>query len=696
MEHKTTQMKMLTHPRIIKEVLTYYKNTFFALKELINNSIQAQAKIIDIKLIPSTCDKDSMQYHPIEFIQIEDDGEGIPFSHFQETFMKIATDNKKGALGVGRFGAFQIGNNLNFRTIGFDNSIKKYTTTEISLNSSDLNSERLDELDFDVNHEESETELNTGCVIIISSLHQNVSNGKVHKRQKLTEEFLDLSSFALGIFEAYPFLIFDNKIKFIINDNPIKREDYCIGEPIRKVTTVTNSRGKEIKLFVTFYNVRLKTKDISIFFQVNDSGLMKSIARYSYVSPWHTPDLGTWYITIESDFITPEMMANFELVDLGERDAKIIQDAIKESIDKFFKETNARYNSFLSNLSKDSAYPFKKEWNGEKCSLEITVFNQTAYLIELDQKLLETKNVARKTVYPLLKKVILDGNVEFLVSEVINLSDASREHFRKLLEATELDDVIAFSSSVAKHTQFLNFLYELCYGEISKWLKERKQLHKIIERNLWIFGEEYNENTLLWSDTSLEKNLYQLHTKYFSYKPTEEDENLIELARQEDKDITDLFFYNKKKLGSGREEVMIVELKAPSCAIADKEISQIERYRNDILHSSGFPKDKVTYKIILISSHITDNAKIKLKSSGTYKMEDDPFLFSHYKDEGADIKLYVMEWSELIKINKHKLAYLSTNLNVKEEDVNEKFLREYPHLLDEKSRNRLNRRQLSN
>jgi hypothetical protein len=31
---------------------------------------------------------------------------------------------------------------------------------------------------------------------------------------------------------------------------------------------------------------------------------------------------------------------------------------------------------------------------------------------------------------------------------------------------------------------------------------------------------------------------------------------------------------------------------------------------------------------------------------------------------------------------------------VKEEDVNEKFLREYPELVDEKSRNRLNKREL--
>ena len=47
------------------------------------------------------------------------------------------------------------------------------------------------------------------------------------------------------------------------------------------------------------------------------------------------------------------------------------------------------------------------------------------------------------------------------------------------------------------------------------------------------------------------------------------------------------------------EEVLIVELKAPSCAIANKEIEQIERYRDRILDSAAYPKDKTCYKINL-------------------------------------------------------------------------------------------------
>ena len=155
-----------------------------------------------------------------------------------------------------------------------------------------------------------------------------------------------------------------------------------------------------------------------------------------------------------------------------------------------------------------------------------------------------------------------------------------------------------------------------------------------------------------------------------------------------------MFLYNKKRLGNGREEVLIVELKAPSCAIANKEIEQIERYRDRILDSAAYPKDKTCYKIILISSKLSKGADRKVKGARSRNEETDPFLYSDYNENGADIKLYIMNWAELINENRKRLSYLSESLNVKEEDVNEKFLREYPELVDEKSRNRLNKREL--
>lgn len=74
---------------------------------------------IEINLAPTECDEDSINYHPIDSIQIIDDGDSIPFSQFHEGIMKVATDNKAGGLGIGRFGALQIGKTMYIITIIF-------------------------------------------------------------------------------------------------------------------------------------------------------------------------------------------------------------------------------------------------------------------------------------------------------------------------------------------------------------------------------------------------------------------------------------------------------------------------------------------------------------------------------------------------------------------------------------------------
>ena len=684
-------MKMSTNPRLLKDVLTHYKSTFYALKELIDNSIQAKSKRVEINFIPSPCGEDSFDYHRIETIEIKDDGEGVPFSRFMDSIMQIATEDKTEGQGVGRFGALQLGREMRIETVAYDPVISYYTKTAVIITADNiLSSKDLQKVEFPVEKEIIEKDSNSSYIVRITDLYQNTGN-KIKKKNKLGDEFASMERFKQALFENYTFDIFEGNICFVINGETLKRDHFILDTPKIVVKSIECSDGKTHNLNMYFYNVNLKNSDISIFFQVNNGGVMQSIGRYAYVSPWNTHDAGAWYVLINSDLITLDMIADFALADFG-GDNKLIQQTIKDAVDDFFKKGNRKFVSFVDRLRADKNYPYTLL--PQSPSLEESLFNHTAYILELDQKLLENNSPARGIIYQMVKKLIENGNVEFLYNEILKLSDDSREKFKDLLRITDMDDVVEFSSSVATRMSFLNFLYDLCYGDISKWLKERSQLHKIVAKQLWVFGEEYTDNTKLWSDKSLEHNLELLHTKYFGYEPTEEDENIIKECQDKDRHITDLFFYNQKKMGNGREEVFVVELKAPSCAISNKEMAQIEGYRDDILDSSAYPKKKVSYKLLLISSHITKAVRRRLEGTSTWNNPDDPFLYSVSTEQGAEIKIYVMEWSELINENRKKLAYLSESLPVKPEDVGEKFAKEYPSLLDEKSRNRLNQRAL--
>jgi hypothetical protein len=171
------------------------------------------------------------------------------------------------------------------------------------------------------------------------------------------------------------------------------------------------------------------------------------------------------------------------------------------------------------------------------------------------------------------------------------------------------------------------------------------------------------------------------------YEPTDYDENLITEYKVKYGYITDLFFYNERKLGNNRREVMIVELKAPYCKLSQKELNQVEKYAFKIEEMAAFPKENTTYKIILISSDITKMAKSMLKSGR--KDPNDPFKYRTMTEDGEDIRIYMMTWRELIDIDRQKLTYMSDTLKVKEQNANEYFQKNYPELVDFKTKSRL-------
>ncbi len=241
--------------------------------------------------------------------------------------------------------------------------------------------------------------------------------------------------------------------------------------------------------------------------------------------------------------------------------------------------------------------------------------------------------------------------------------------------------MVHFASVVADKTEFLEFLHELTYGKLSKHLKERSQLHKIVEDELWLFGENYNGTPKLWSDKKIGNILKELRIKYFNYEPTKDDENLIEFDESGLNDITDLFFFNEKITDTDVKEIMVVELKSPKCAISKKELNQIDDYAFTIEQHSALPNEKVKYKLILISSRLTKYAKSQVKSR-RLNFPDNPFMYD--KKTEKNIEVYVMEWSELIEQNKRKLSYLANKLEVKDKSVKTKFEKEYAELVDEK------------
>lgn len=194
-------------------------------------------------------------------------------------------------------------------------------------------------------------------------------------------------------------------------------------------------------------------------------------------------------------------------------------------------------------------------------------------------------------------------------------------------------------------------------------MKERKELHKFLEKMLWVFGEEYNESTKLLSDKGLEGNLKQLRDDCLEYKASKKEDNISNVDKSI-KSITDLFMYSEKIIDLKHREVLIVELKAPKVKISPKELAQVMKYATEIEKSSQTPTN-VRFKVLLVSSAINDDAAFQIKGE-----EDNPYFY--FRSKNKNIEIWVMKWADIIENMKRKLKYMSAILEVKDVDVQEK------------------------
>ncbi len=350
-------------------------------------------------------------------------------------------------------------------------------------------------------------------------------------------------------------------------------------------------------------------------------------------------------------------------------DWKKVREFIKDKLNIFFKERNHEFDNFSDNLKKDTYYPYKEKSSSQS---KVILFDKLAYLVEDKYHLLKEDNQLREIIYPLIDRTISNGELNKILSNILKLNNKLTSKFSDLLEKTDLENIIEFSDKVATKIEEVEFLEKLVYSDIAKNVKERKELHKFLERMLWIFGEEYSETTKLLSDKNLEKNLIQLRDDCLGYKASKKDDNINEGAERSVKSITDLFMYNQRILDHKRREVLIVELKAPKVKISPKEIGQVMKYAREIEKLNSVSRD-VSFKVLLISSEINSDAIFDIQ--GRQKGEDNPYFY--FRNENKNIEIWVMKWSDLIENVKRKLQYMSNLLQTKDIDVQEKAQRDF-------------------
>ena len=407
---------------------------------------------------------------------------------------------------------------------------------------------------------------------------------------------------------------------------------------------------------------------IKVFLTAQNAGLNTIAGSLEYDASWLSPKIGGWFIYVSSSTLSSDIYRNIDLDDL-DPDWRKVREFIKDKLNTFFKDRNFEFDNFSDNLKNDDYYPYKERASSKS---KVILFDKLAYLVEDKYHILKDNNQLREIIYPLIDRTISNGELNNILRSVLKLNNKMISKFSDLLEKTDLDNIVEFSDKVASKIEDIEFLEKLVYSEISKNVKERKELHKFLERMLWVFGEEYSESTKLLSDKNLEKNLTQLRDDCLIFKPSKDGDNINVIDEKPVKSITDLFMYNERVLDAKRREVLVVELKAPKVKISPKEIEQVMKYAREI-EKLDASSSNIHYKILLISSKINSDAEFQIK--GNQRNEDNPYFY--FRNENKNIEIWIMKWSDLLENVKRKLKYMSAILNTKDIDVQEKAEKDF-------------------
>jgi len=659
--------KFTTNSRLVNELFANYISTFSAFCELINNSIQAKAKKISIEIDYTK----ETELHPliIKGIVIRDNGYGVHINDLSEKLLNIGTTNKDGGKGIGRFAAFQIGKTIVIETVGFSSKDNTYSKVTIPLAFDNFgNNINVSEIDVDTKEQILKGKHDTYYKVSISNLYDSTITDREPKK-KIIDKFL-ANRIQDSIFERYPLKIFNNEVSFELNGSPINPNDFVIGKPITKPCIYVDKKGLNHSTVFDYIQIK-KLDKIKVFLTTKNAGIQTIANGFEYDATWLSPKIGGWFIYIGTDTLSSDMYRNIDL-DGFDEGVRHYKDFVKNHLNEFFKEKNKEFDSFTDKLKKDEFYPYKEKSSSQS---KVILFDKLAYLVEDKYNILNEQNRLREIVYPLIDRTISNGELDKILRGILKLNNKMIIKFSDLLEKTELENIIEFSDKVAQKLEELDFLEKLVYSDIAKNVKERKELHKFLEKMLWVFGEEYNDSTKLLSDRNLENNLNQLRVDILQYKPSKADDNISELKDKHLKSITDLFIYSEKVLDYKSREVLIIELKAPRVKISPKEIGQVMKYAREI-EKVGFFSDRIKFKILLISSEINSDAQFDIE--GRQKGQDNPYFY--FVNESNNIEIWIMKWADLIENVKRKLKYMANILETKDVDVQEKAKKDFENI----------------
>lgn len=337
--------------------------------------------------------------------------------------------------------------------------------------------------------------------------------------------------------------------------------------------------------------------------------------------------------------------------------ARLIDDA-RNKLRAYFRKRKAETASELvDEWKKEGIYPYAGDAPDALEQARREVFDICAISVNdyLDSfKAGTTKD--RKFTLRMIRTAV-DENPEALkkiLSEILELPKEKQNDLAELLDQTSLSSIIEASKTVSDRLKFIAGFQELLFEPESKAsLKERKELHRILEGETWIFGDEY----LL---TSSDENLNTVLRKHIDKLRPPERKRQKEKTKPVLRDggsegVIDLMLARElPQYGRVRKEYLVVELKRPSQKIDLPVKAQIESYALAVMKDERFDIKNTHWTFIAVSNEMTEEAV------ETVRQTDKPV---GYFLSGQNYRVGLVTWAELLRASSTRLEMFREKLD---------------------------------
>ena len=329
-------------------------------------------------------------------------------------------------------------------------------------------------------------------------------------------------------------------------------------------------------------------------------------------------------------------------------------DAAREQLRSHFRARAAdRQEQLVDEWKREGTYPYTGEPTGAIEEREREAFEAVAATVA--DKLPGTKQ-ARKITLGLLRTALV-ADPEFLrpvLDQLFSLGEAERNDLMRLLDRTRLSNLIRAATTITNRIDFITALEQMVLEPtIARRVRERTELHRILENETWVFGEQY---ALHVSDGSLTTVLDRHIELLRGTKPSNEPV----LRADGTVGRVDLMLSRAGYLTDHRHH-LVVELKRPGLTVGMTEYTQLSSYADAVINDNRFLDVETTWDFWLISAKID-----RPLHSHAHQPGRPPGCVAEL---GPNTRLWVRSWGELIDECQHRLRFYKNALEYESSEV---------------------------